>query len=96
MVEHPETRAAVRSLSLGPRHIPERACAYELGSRSAIACVIESNRVRTDKASGIRNDPNDWASEHDDPTYILHLVGRVVSVSMQTLNLVESLPHLDL
>lgn len=76
--------------------IPERAYGYELGSRSAIAWVMESNRVRTDKASGIRNDPNDWAMEHEDPTYILDLVGRVVTVSMRTLDIVDSLPHLDL
>lgn len=76
--------------------IPERAYSYELGSRSAIAWVIESNRVKTDKASGIVNDPNDWATEHEDPTYILDLVGRVVTVSMRTLDIVESLPPLDL
>ncbi len=76
--------------------IPERAYGYELGSRSAIGWVMESNRVRTDKASGIRNDPNDWAIEHDDPTYILDLVGRIVTVSMRTLDIVENLPSLDL
>lgn len=76
--------------------IPERAYGYELGSRSALAWVMESNRVRTDKTSGIRNDPNDWAIEHDDPAYILDLVGRVVTVSMRTLDLVDSLPRLDL
>ncbi len=76
--------------------IPERAYAYELGSRSALGWVIEANRVRTDKASGIVNDPNDWATEHDDPTYLLDLVGRVVTVSMRTLDLVDALPHLDL
>lgn len=76
--------------------IPERAYTYELGSRSAIAWVMESNRVRTDKASGIVNDPNDWAIEHNDPTYILNLVGRVVNVSMQTLDIIDSLPVLDL
>ena len=54
------------------------------------------NRVRTDKASGIVNDPNDWATEHDDPTNILELVGRVVTVSMRTLDIVETLPPLDL
>jgi len=76
--------------------IPERAYSYGLGSRSAIAWVIESNRVKTDKASGIRNDPNDWAIEHDDPTYILDLVGRIVTVSMRTLDIVDALPKLDL
>lgn len=76
--------------------IPERAYEYELGSRSAIGWVMESWRVRTDKASGIRNDPNDWATEHGQPTYILDLVGRVVTVSMRTLDVVTSLPRLAL
>jgi predicted helicase len=77
-------------------NIPERAYGYELGSRSAIAWVIESNRVKTDATSGIRNDPNDWAIEHNDPTHILDLVGRVVTVSMWTLDIIASLPHLNL
>ena len=57
---------------------------------------MDAWRVRTDRASGIVNDPNDWASERDDPTYILDLVGRVVTVSMRTLDLVEDLPSLVL
>jgi predicted helicase len=76
--------------------IPERAYDYELGSRSAIGWVMDAWRVRTDKASGIVNDPNDWAIEHDDPTYIVDLVGRVVTVSMRTLEIVDSLPPLEL
>lgn len=76
--------------------VPERAYEYELGSRSAIAWVMEAWRVRTDKASGIVNDPNNWATEQDDPTYILDLVGRVVAVSMRTLEIIDELPVLDL
>jgi len=76
--------------------IPERAHAYRLGARSAIDWVIESYRVRTHTASGIVNDPNDWATEHGQPTYILDLVGRVVTVSMRTLEIVENLPKLSL
>ncbi|GJM36929.1 MAG: type ISP restriction/modification enzyme [Acidimicrobiales bacterium] len=76
--------------------IPEAAYGYELGSRSAIAWVMESWRIKTDKASGITNDPNDWATEHDDPTYILDLVGRVVTVSMKTLDIIAALPKLAL
>ena len=52
-------------------NIPDRAYGHELGSRSAIGCVMESWRVRANKASGIVNDPNDWATERDDPTYVL-------------------------
>ena len=76
--------------------IPERAYDYQLGSRSGIGWVMDAWRVRTDKASGIVNDPNDWAIEHDDPTYIVDLVGRVVTVSMRTLEIVDSLPPLEL
>jgi predicted helicase len=75
--------------------IPEAAYGYELGSRSAIGWVMEAWRIKTDKPSGITNDPNDWATEHEDPTYILDLVGRVVTVSMKTLGIVESLPRLS-
>jgi predicted helicase len=77
-------------------NIPEAAYGYELGSRSAIGWVMESWRIKTDKASGITNDPNDWATEHGQPTYILDLVGRVVTVSMRTLAIVNALPTLDL
>ena len=57
---------------------------------------MESNRVPTDKASGIRNDPNDGAIEHGERSCILDLVARVVTVSMRTLDIVDPLPHLDL
>ena len=58
--------------------------------------MIESYQVRTHKDSGIVNDPNDWATEHDQPSYILDLIGRVVTVSMRTLDIVDSLPKLRL
>ena len=56
---------------------------------------MESNRVRTDKASGIRNDPNEWAVEHADATYIFDLLGRVVTVAMRTLDIIDGLPSLQ-
>lgn len=52
--------------------------------------------MKTDRASGITNDPNDWADEHDDPRYLLDLVGRVVTVSLRALDIVDSLPSLGL
>jgi len=76
--------------------IPERAHDYTLGSRSAIDWILESYQVKTHKASGIVNDPNDWATEHNNLTYILDLIGRVVTVSMRTLDIVGALPKLDL
>ena len=43
---------------------------------------------KTDKASGIVNDPNDWCDEHDDPTYIVELIKKVTTVSVRTVELV--------
>ena len=76
--------------------IPDAAHDYRLGTRSALDWLVERYRVKTDKKSGITNDPNDWADEMGDPRYILDLVKRVTNVSLQTVNIVESLPELPL
>ena len=71
--------------------IPEEVERYMLGSRSALAWIIDRYQVTTDKASGIVNDPNDWCDEHDDPTYIVALIKRVTTVSVETMKIVDSL-----
>jgi predicted helicase len=75
--------------------IPTEAHDYMLGSRSAIDWILERYQVKVDKASQIRNDPNDWAREVDDPRYILDLLGRIVRVSVETVGIVGGLPHLE-
>ena len=74
--------------------IPDETHEYLLGSRSALEWVLERYQVKTDKASGIRNDPNDWGLEHGDPEYILNLVKRIVTVSVETVAIVKVLPPL--
>jgi len=74
--------------------IPASAHDYRLGSKSAIDWIIDRYQVKTDKASGIVNDPNDWADEHDDQTYIFDLLRRIVTVSMKTNEIVAGLPKL--
>jgi predicted helicase len=71
--------------------IPEEAERYMLGSRSALAWLIDRYQVKTDKASGIVNDPNDWCDEHDDPTYIVDLIKRVTTVAVETMQIVDGL-----
>ncbi len=71
--------------------IPEEADRYMLGSRSALAWLIDRYQVKTDKASGIVNDPNDWCDEHDDPTYIVDLIKRVTTVAVETMRIVDGL-----
>lgn len=56
--------------------IPVEAERYMLGSRSALAWIIDRYQFKTDKASGIVNDPNDWCDEHDDPRYIVDLIAK--------------------
>lgn len=74
--------------------IPEEAQRYMLGSRSALDWILERYQVRTDKASGIVNDPNDWSREHEQPRYIRELIGRIVTVSLETMRIVDALPGL--
>ena len=74
--------------------IPEQAHRYVLGSRSALDWLIDRYQVKTDKASGIVNDPNDWCAEHNRPPYILDLVKRITTVSLRTVNIVNGLPGL--
>lgn len=76
--------------------IPAEAHEYMLGSRSALEWLIDRYQVKTDKASGIVNNPNDWAREHNDPRYIIDLVKRVTRVSVETVRIVKTLPELPL
>ena len=74
--------------------IPTEAHEYKLGSRSALDWVLERYRVKIDKASGIVNDPNDWGVEYGNPVYIVELIQRVVTVSVETARIVNALPPL--
>ncbi|WP_144707542.1 DEAD/DEAH box helicase [Dermacoccus nishinomiyaensis] len=74
--------------------IPQEAYRYMLGSRSAIEWIIDRYYIKTDKASGIVNDPNDWSKEVGDPRYIIDLLARIVTVSLETMKIVDALPPL--
>lgn len=76
--------------------IPDEAHRYMLGSRSALEWLIDRYQVKTDKASGIVNDPNDWAKEHDHSRYIIDLIKRVTRVSVDTMKIVDNLPELPI
>ena len=48
------------------------------------------------KGSGIVNDPNDWSREVGDPRYIIDLLARIVTVSLETMTIVDALPPLGI
>jgi predicted helicase len=75
-------------------NIPLEAYDYVINGRSAIEWIMERYEVKTDKASGIKNDPNDWAKQHEKPRYILDLLLSVITVSLETLKIVKSLPSI--
>ena len=66
-----------------------------VGPRSALEWLLDRYKVTSDKASGICNDPNDWGSEIGEPRYIIDLVKRVTTVSVETMLIVKNLPPLD-
>ena len=74
--------------------IPDEAHEYVVGPRSALEWLLDRYRVTTDKDSGIVNDPNDWGLEIGDPRYIIDLVKRVTTVSVETMAIVNALPPL--
>jgi predicted helicase len=76
--------------------IPIEAHQYRLGSRSAVDWVVERYQVKTDKDSQIKSDPNQFAAELGDSDYILNLIGRVVALSVETVEIVTNLPRLEI
>lgn len=77
--------------------IPLAAYEYVVNGKPALDWVIERQCVKTDKDSGIVNDANDWAIETmGNPKYPLELFLRVITVSLETMNIVKSLSKLDI
>ena len=99
-IKHPGKRGAqdksalVYNEYITLKGIPKAAHRYVLGQYSALRWLMERYYVKTDKASGIVNDPNDWGEEHGNSRYIIDLIKRVVTVSVKTIEIVNSLPAL--
>ena len=74
--------------------IPAEAYDYVVNGKSAIEWIMERYAVKTDPASQITNDPNDWAREHNDEKYIFNLLLRIINVSVQTVEIIKGLPTL--
>ncbi|WP_285023346.1 DEAD/DEAH box helicase [Lactococcus garvieae] len=73
-------------------NIPKQAYEYVVNGRSAIAWILDQYQVKTDKKSGIIDDPNEFS---DNPRYILDLLLSVITVSMKTVELVGQLPKME-
>jgi predicted helicase len=72
--------------------IPPEALEYKLGNRSALDWIIDQYQISTDKRSGITNDPNNI----DDQRYIVELIMKIVTVSVETVGLVREISGCEL
>lgn len=76
-------------------NIPATAYEYIVNGKSAIEWIMERYAITIDKKSGIKNDPNLWAKEHNNPKYILDLLLSIIHVSLATQEIVNNLPKLQ-
>ena len=77
--------------------IPPEAYDYIVNGKPALDWVVERQCVKTEKDSGIVNDANDWAVDTmKNPRYPLELFQRVITVSLETMKIVRSLPGLSI
>lgn len=89
----PDKSTIVYNANITLSGIPLEAYDYVVNGKSAIEWIMDRYQVKTDKNSGIVNDPNQWS---DDPRYIVDLVKRIVRVSIETVKIVKRLPGLGL
>ena len=76
--------------------IPAEAQGYSISGRSPLEWIIDRYHVKTDKASGIVNDPNEFLREQGRPDAVVDLIKRLVTVSMRTQELLATLPPLEI
>lgn len=91
----PDKSVIAYNAHLTLRDIPLEAYEYVVNGKPAIEWIMERYQVSVDKASGIRNDPNDWCTEHKNPRYIVDLIKRIVRVSVESARIVKQLPPLN-
>ncbi|QYA46063.1 DEAD/DEAH box helicase (plasmid) [Macrococcoides bohemicum] len=74
------------------KNIPVKAYDYIVNGRPAIDWIIDQYQIKTDKKTGITDNPNEFSK---DPKYILNLLLSVITVSMKTIELIDELPEFE-
>ena len=92
----PDKSRIIYNSNITIENIPAKAYEYIVNGKSAIEWIMERYAVTQDSKSLIINDPNDWSKEHGNPTYIYDLLLSVINLSVQTVDIVNSLPKLKL
>ena len=79
--------------SITIKNIPEKAYQYLVNGRPAIEWIMNQYQINNDRKSGVIDDPNEFS---DNPKYILNLLISIITVSVETLNLIDELPKFEM
>ena len=91
-----DKKVIIYNPSLSISGIPSEAYDYQVNGKSPVEWVMDRWRVKADKDSGLVKDSNDWGVHtRKNPRYILELIGRVVTVSLETQKKIQSLPEIS-
>lgn len=74
-------------------NIPEKSYEYQINGRAAIEWIIDQYQIKIDKNSGIKDDPNTYST---DEKYIFNLLLSIINVSVQSIDLINNLPPLEI
>ncbi len=83
-------------------NIPRKAYEYKVNGRSAIEWIMDRYQISTDKDSNITNDPNLYESKEGalkglkGGRYALRLLLSVIAMSVKSVEIIESMPPLDM
>ena len=73
-------------------NIPEKAYEYIVNGKPAIQWIMEQYSIPNKTTSGNIDDPNTYS---DKSNYVLNLLLSVINVSVQTVEIIDSLPPLE-
>ena len=76
-------------------NIPLRAYEYVVNGKSPIEWIMERYQITTEPNSKIENNPNLWGQESGDKKYIFNLLLKLITLSLETLDIMDSLPNIS-
>lgn len=74
-------------------NIPDKVYLYDLNGKSAVEWLMEQYQLKEDKSSGIIDNPNMYSSNEK---YIFDLLLSIINVSLRTVELIDSIPSLEI
>ena len=76
-------------------NIPLRTYEYVVNGKSPIEWIMERYQITIDPNSKIENNPNLWGRESGDKKYIFNLLLKLITLSLETLDIMDSLPNIS-